>query len=91
MTTFSELLSTFGIGPVVDQTHIQGAYDFSLRYGVESVSGAGRKAEPGPTVEEGGAPSIFTSIRQQLGLRLQSQKVSVEYLVIDSVEQPSAN
>jgi uncharacterized protein (TIGR03435 family) len=91
MTTLSELLSTFGIGPVVDQTHTQGTYDFSLRYGVESVSGAGRKAKPGPTVEEGGAPSILKAIREQLGLRLQSQKVSVEYLVIDSVEQPSGN
>jgi uncharacterized protein (TIGR03435 family) len=91
MTTLSELLSTFGIGPVVDTTNIQGTYDLSLRYGVESVSGAGRKAEPAPTVEESGAPTIFTAIREQLGLRLRSQKVSMEYLVIDSVEQPSAN
>jgi uncharacterized protein (TIGR03435 family) len=31
MKSFSELLSTFGIGPVVDMTNIQGTYDFSLR------------------------------------------------------------
>lgn len=91
MTTFSEILSTFGIGPVVDQTHLQGTYDFSFKYGVDGVSGAGRTAKPAPTVEEGGAPSIFKAIRDQLGLRLQSQKVSVDYLVIDSVEEPSAN
>jgi uncharacterized protein (TIGR03435 family) len=91
MTAFSELLSTFGIGPVVDKTNIQGTYDFSLRYGIESVSGAGRKAKPGPTVEENSAPSIFKAIREDLGLQLRAQKVSVEYLVIDSVEQPSAN
>jgi uncharacterized protein (TIGR03435 family) len=91
MTTFAELLSTFGIGPVVDQTKIQGTYDFSLRYGVESVSGAGRKAAPAAIVEENGAPSISKAIREQLGLRLQSQKVNMDYLVIDSVEQPSVN
>ena len=91
MTTFSELLSTFGIGPVVDQTDIHGTYDFSLRYAVESVSGPGRKAQPAPVVEEAGAPSIFTAIRRDLGLQLRSQKVSMEYLVIDSVEQPSEN
>jgi uncharacterized protein (TIGR03435 family) len=91
MTAFSELLSTFGIGPVVDKTNIQGTYDFSLRYGIESVSGAGRKAKPGPTLEENNAPSIFKAIREDLGLQLRSQKVSMEYLVIDSVEQPSAN
>jgi uncharacterized protein (TIGR03435 family) len=55
------------------------------------VSGAGRTAAPAPTVEEGGAPSIFAAIRKELGLLLRSQKVSMEYLVIDSVEQPSAN
>jgi uncharacterized protein (TIGR03435 family) len=91
MTAFSELLSTFGIGPVVDKTNIQGTYDFSIRYGIESVSGAGREAKPGPTVEENSAPSIFKAIREDLGLQLRSQKVSMEYLVIDSVEQPSAN
>jgi uncharacterized protein (TIGR03435 family) len=91
MTEFSELLSTFGIGPVVDQTNIQGTYDFSVRYATESVSGAGRKAQSATTFEEGSAPSIFTAIRKDLGLQLRSQKVSMEYLVIDSVEEPSSN
>jgi uncharacterized protein (TIGR03435 family) len=91
MAAFSELLSTFGIGPVVDMTNIQGTYDFSFKYGADSVSGAGRKAELAPTVEKGGAPSIFKAIREELGLELRSQKVRMDYLVIDSVEQPSEN
>jgi len=36
-------------------------------------------------------PSLFTAIKEQLGLRLVPQKAPVEYLVIDSVERPTVN
>ena len=89
MATLSELLTTFGIGLVVDKTNIQGTYDFSLRYAAESA--LPRKDQPSPTVQDTDAPSIFTALREQLGLQLSSQKVSAEYLVIDSAEKPSSN
>jgi uncharacterized protein (TIGR03435 family) len=37
------------------------------------------------------APSIFTVIQEQLGLKLDSQRGPVEDIVIDHVEMPSAN
>jgi len=89
MATLSEFLTTFGIGLVVDKTNIQGTYDFSLTYAAE-IAGP-RKDQPSPTVQDTDAPSIFTALREQLGLQLLSQKVSAEYLVIDSVEKPSSN
>jgi uncharacterized protein (TIGR03435 family) len=35
------------------------------------------------------APSIFTAVREQLGLRLEPGKARVPVLVIDSVEAPT--
>jgi uncharacterized protein (TIGR03435 family) len=36
-------------------------------------------------------PTIFTALQEQLGLRLEAAKVSVEAIVIDHVEKPDAN
>jgi uncharacterized protein (TIGR03435 family) len=37
------------------------------------------------------APPFFTAIEQQLGLHLEATRGTVQALVIDSVEPPSAN
>jgi uncharacterized protein (TIGR03435 family) len=89
MARLSELLTTFGIGLVVDKTNLQGTYDFVLTYSAEIA--APRKDQLSPTVQDTDAPSVFTALREQLGLQLLSQKVSAEYLGIDSVEKPSSN
>jgi uncharacterized protein (TIGR03435 family) len=40
--------------------------------------------------EDAGVP-IFDAIEDQLGLTLQEQKVSMDFLVIDAAEKPLAN
>jgi uncharacterized protein (TIGR03435 family) len=91
MPALAELLTTFGVGPVVDKTNIEGTYDFSLTYGIDGLSAAAKKAKVSSTFEETTAPSIFAALRKQLGLKLQAQKVRMDYLVIDSVEKPGVN
>jgi uncharacterized protein (TIGR03435 family) len=36
-------------------------------------------------------PDIFTAVREQLGLKLESHKEPVEVMVIDHIERPSEN
>jgi len=60
---------------VVDKTGLTGFYDFTLEWE------AGEDAEA----------SILRSLRDQLGLRLSSEKAPVKVLVIDTAEHPADN
>jgi uncharacterized protein (TIGR03435 family) len=67
---------------VLDKTGLAGDFDIKLEWTPdESVKAAGDFA----------GSSIFTAIQEQLGLRLEATKGPVEVLVVDRVEQPSAN
>ena len=81
---------------VIDKTGLQGEYDFTLKWTPEQGEGGpesiGLPPElPAPPPPESSGPSIFTALQEQLGLRLDSQRRSVEIIVIDSVERPSVN
>jgi uncharacterized protein (TIGR03435 family) len=72
--------------PVVDQTGLKGPYDFTLTWAPEQLA-ASETAKNGAA----DAPSLFTAMQEQLGLRLIPSKAQVEVIVVDHVEPPSAN
>jgi bla regulator protein blaR1 len=78
--------------PVVDKTGLPGNYSFTLTYTPEVGQGArfGAAGADAPPTDSGTA-TIFTALREQLGLELKSARGSVEVLVIDHVERPSEN
>lgn len=70
---------------VVDKTGLTGMYDWSLSWSPDDGSSGDRPAE------NADAPSLFTALQEQLGLRLERGKAEVEVLVIDHVERPTEN
>src|SRR5262249_31955060 len=68
--------------PVLDRTGLTGTFDIHLEWTPDSVLAG---AEPSEGL------SIFTALREQLGLRLESSRDSAEVIVIDRVERPSGN
>jgi uncharacterized protein (TIGR03435 family) len=68
--------------PVVDQTGLRGVYNIHLIYTPNT-----RQNQRSPDPDD---ISIFTAVRS-LGLRLQPQKASMEMLIVDHAEKPSAN
>jgi uncharacterized protein (TIGR03435 family) len=79
---------------VVDRTGLTGAFDLEFRFDARSIPGAG--AGGGFPIQPAGpadpdAPSIFTALQEQLGLKLEAQTGPVDVLVIDHVERPQPN
>jgi uncharacterized protein (TIGR03435 family) len=72
--------------PVLDRTGLTGKYDFDISFARELSPGAAGADNAGSVF-----PSIFTALKEQLGLKLQAEKDTVEYYVIDSMEKPSDN
>jgi len=64
---------------VLDKTGLAGKFDYTLSY-----------APDGATPDDD-RPSLYTALEQQLGLRLESAKGPLEFLVIDHAEKPGAN
>jgi uncharacterized protein (TIGR03435 family) len=70
--------------PVIDRTNLAGPYDIDLSF-LPEVAGP----RPGPIPAD--ATSLFTAVQEQLGLKLESQRVPTDVIVIDRVEKPSEN
>jgi uncharacterized protein (TIGR03435 family) len=90
-------LTNFAGRTVVDRTGLSGPYEIHLEFTVEGFSPepqGGRGGPPEPAQDDSAgsaAPSLFTALQEQLGLKLEAAKGETEILVIDRVERPSDN
>jgi bla regulator protein blaR1 len=87
MTDLANKLSRVLGRPVVNNTGLEGNYDFKVEWAPDS----GASTPDGQPVETSAGPSLFTALQEQLGLRLDATKGPVDVLIIDGVERPSAN
>jgi bla regulator protein BlaR1 len=67
--------------PVVDKTGLTGGYAFTLDWAPDNS----------PAAVDGSAPTLFTAIQEQLGLKLDPSRTTQQMLIIESAERPSAN
>ena len=76
--------------PVQDLTGLDGTYDLDVSWSTEFQPERVGAAEPDPSATA--LPSLFTAVRESLGLRLESRKVQADVVVIDHIERvPTAN
>jgi uncharacterized protein (TIGR03435 family) len=66
--------------PIVDKTGLKENYDFKLVFNRRDLG-----------VEDDNGVGFATAIREQLGLRLEPQKVPLDVIVVDSLQKPSEN
>jgi len=76
---------------IIDKTGLTGNYDILLQWSPEDNVSRGAEAGAPPAPPEESAPSIFTAVQEQLGLKLESTKGPVDVLVIDHIEKPTEN
>jgi len=89
MKYFAFVLSRLLDRNVIDRTGLAGYYDIALDFTRDPLPGANPSGgEPAFSAD---APDIFSAVRQQLGLRLESTKGPVEFLIVESAQKPSAN
>lgn len=72
--------------PVVDKTGLAGAYDIDLHWAPTTL-----RANVTASTTANGAPSIFSALREQLGLKLVSHKERFEVFVVDEIRPPGPN
>ena len=85
--TMQALVDRFGqafqLGrPILDFTGLTGKYDADLDWDANdlgSTTGESAKSDPG------NAPSVFTALQEQLGLKLEPRKAPVDVLVVDRI------
>jgi uncharacterized protein (TIGR03435 family) len=77
-TDLARYLSSSAGRPVIDKTGLVAGFEINLQWSADNSPDAS-------------GPSLFTAVQEQLGLKMEPGKGSVETLVIDHAEKPSAN
>jgi uncharacterized protein (TIGR03435 family) len=81
---------------VVDKTSLTGNFDYKLDWTPDVAPAAiANVSNPADgdnlTSHDTGGPSLFTAIEEQLGLKLDAAKGPIDVVVIDQLNQPTAN
>jgi uncharacterized protein (TIGR03435 family) len=84
MTDFARSATTMMGAPVVDRTGLTELYEFLMVY---SSAPAGPFSDAG--ADDSQYPIYMTALQEQLGLKLEASRETVDVLVIESAERPT--
>ena len=79
------MLSFFTERPVIDRTGLTGGFDFDVQFAELATPTRGGAAA------DSEAAGMFTAVEEQLGLKLESTRGPLEFVVIDTVDHPKEN
>jgi uncharacterized protein (TIGR03435 family) len=65
---------------VIDRTGLDGFYELTLQYDARRDATAAAASD---------APTIFTALQEQLGLKLESGRAAVQTVIVDHIERPT--
>jgi uncharacterized protein (TIGR03435 family) len=85
IASFAISLSAMMRETIVDDTSLMGWWDFDVDLNFVGFDGP----PVGAVAPTSDTPSIFTSLQEQLGLKLEPRRGPIETLVIDHVEKPT--
>ena len=73
--------------PVVDQTGLEGRFDYILELPAGMISFFPKPPNP----DEPSGTRFLNAVREQLGLKLERSRGEIRALIIDHIERPSEN
>jgi uncharacterized protein (TIGR03435 family) len=73
LTMLAQFLEPSVSRNVIDRTGLEGVFDLELEYAPTDPAGV----------------SVFTALKEQLGLKLESTKAPIDVLVIDHADKPT--
>lgn len=93
MSTLAYAVEGYVNRTVIDATSLQGLFDLRLEFGPPPAAAAAEAAAPGAPATtvpaDISAPVLPTALEEQLGLKLDPRRASVEVLVIDAADRPT--
>jgi uncharacterized protein DUF3738 len=93
-TSMSQLARALGNFPaigrvVVDRTGVTGVFDWTLEWTPSFNTGPTANSPPVANPDATAGVSLFTALREQLGLKLEAQRMPIDVLVVDRAELPA--
>jgi uncharacterized protein (TIGR03435 family) len=73
--------------PILDETKLNGMFDFVLEFDPESLGREGVSSAP----HDDSGPTFTEAIKEQLGLQVKKDQKAISIFLVDHVEYPSSN